>query len=772
MAFRPVIEEAPGQVYASALLYSPLQSSVRRNFKDIVPQGIKLKPQPPERWSPCLQTLSCNYLPLMVAFSRDGKLLTTSGWAFSSSNPSRYQCLDIWDPQTGECQSYLKAYVKEPVIEKLSPNGHMVVSVSSDGILRLWDMAESEDRFILENHPSPITAAEFSFDSQSLALGSQDGTIRLLDTTTGECRCSFEGHSESIRFLVFSPDCTIIATGAADETVHIWNLQTGSHHLAIACQAFSLWPEGDLYVYGDDPYVYGEVVFSPDSRFLAAGSANKAVRVWDVVNGKCRFNLEGHSRKLCMVIFSPTGQLLASGSLDHTVRLWDMQTGDCRSIFEGFQVGMAFSPDGQFLAFGSRGYLVRLWSVQDEEYRSVLDGHTSSVNTICFSPDGQFLVSGSWDLTVRIWDMHLGQYPPNVEPIMDDHLRRVIFSPNGEIVASESRKNKIRLWNPETGESCLDYEGKGASFSSDGQLMISTSEDEVRLLELRTKTHRFLSKGDSRFAVLSPDGQLAAVASSDNSVQLWNTQNNNETFTFEGHPGEIQQLVFSPTGDLIASGAKYDDVRIWDTKTGEHIANFRNSFGLFDMTFAPNGELLASGSWLWDVPAGCLRFDLEGGNEEIHAFVFSPNSQLVAGPSWDSKVHLWDTRTGEHLLTVPYQSMNPRIEFLTGIDAVFVDGTAYEIGSAKMTKVEIAHHSRLLSDLLIDSSGEWVTRSSKRVLWLPPERRPYDYAVWRNKIAIGSNDGRMTFLTFEEEPSRQSGDGQGREERMALRLRN
>lgn len=765
MAFRPAIEQTPGQVYASALLFSPSQSNLREKFKDIVPQWIRVKPQLHERWSPCLQTLACGRWIGKVAFSRDGKLLASSSNGLTSS---RYEHLDIWDPQTGECQSHLKASTEGSALEKLAPDGQIVVSVSRDGIISLWDMAKCENRFILENHPRPITAAEFSFDSKSLALGSQDGIIRLLDTQRGEHRCTLEGHSEEIVSLVFSPDCTMIATGAKDRTAQIWNLQTGSRRFTIerpASPSLRGFPLVEM------------MVFSPQSRFLASTSGENAIRLWDAVNGECRFDLEGCSGTVLELKFSPDGGLLASASQDNTVRLWDMQTGGCRATTTG--CGMAFSPDGQFLALRSRDNLVRLWSVQREEYRSILDGHTQVVSTLCFSPDGRFLVSGSGDCTVRLWDMHMGDYfPIDESESASAKVSEVVFLPNGKLVASVSSNRRIRLWNSETGDCCLDYEGHSVSFSSDGQLVISASEDGVRLVDVRTGHHRFLVEGYIYVAVLSPDGQLAAATSHDQSIQLWNTHNGDSSFTFEGHHStSVSSLIFSPNGDLIASRLEVDGAEIWNTRTGECVATFTDRSDIpGTMAFAPNGELLASGGYgpphclrLWDVLAGCLRFNLKGHSDHIETVVFSPNSRLVAGGSWDPTVLLWDTETGECILTIPCLSLKPRIEFLTGIDAVFVDGIAHETGSTKMTQAEIASQGRLLSDLQVDSSREWVTKSSERLLWLPPERRGYRYAVWRNKIAIGAGNGRMTFLTIEDEPGRQSGDDQRREEAMALR---
>ena len=65
--------------------------------------------------------------------------------------------------------------------------------------------------------------------------------------------------------------------------------------------------------------------------------------------------LEGHERTVESVAFSPNGRYLASGSLDGTVRLWEVAGGQEVRALEGHRdmvTSVAFSPDSRFLASG------------------------------------------------------------------------------------------------------------------------------------------------------------------------------------------------------------------------------------------------------------------------------------------------------------------------------------------------------------------------------------------------------------------------------------
>ena len=73
---RSVIEQAPLQLYCSALVFAPRNSIIRRQFEDYIPDWIQLKPKVQAHWNAALQTLEGHTSSVSsVAFSPDGKLL-------------------------------------------------------------------------------------------------------------------------------------------------------------------------------------------------------------------------------------------------------------------------------------------------------------------------------------------------------------------------------------------------------------------------------------------------------------------------------------------------------------------------------------------------------------------------------------------------------------------------------------------------------------------------------------------------------------------------
>ena len=70
------------------------------------------------------------------------------------------------------------------------------------------------------------------------------------------------------------------------------------------------------------------LAFSADGKFLASGSQDNSVNLWNNDFGKYKEIAEIENKIDCLspVAFSADGKYLASGSWDNTVKLWRMDT--------------------------------------------------------------------------------------------------------------------------------------------------------------------------------------------------------------------------------------------------------------------------------------------------------------------------------------------------------------------------------------------------------------------------------------------------------------
>ena len=541
-------------------------------------------------------------------------------------------------------------------------DGDILASGSTDKTIILWDVSIPENPKPigqpLSGHKDIVMSLDFSPDGKILASGSLDETIILWDISLPNSPKQFEQPilgSDRVTSVVFSPDGSLLASGSIlDKAISLWDIS-----IPDAPQQIGQPLTGHL----DS---ISSLCFSQNSEILASSSADNSIILWDVSDpaGSKQIGepLKGHSDIVSGISFSPDGQMLASGSYDGTIVLWDVsklkQPKPLGFTLTDQSFPLDFNPDGSVLASGKLNDLV-LWDLGDLDLPKAFNqplvgdgvGQEAAVFSAAFSPDGNILASGYLDNTIVLWDVSVPSAPKRIGQPFSNHSNGVIsvaFSPDGAILVSSSWDETIILWDisrpeapkqigqplPNTSDFFSSLQSGGSLigwsvvFSPDGSILASGSMAFVLLWDVSAPESPILIDMPLGFRddheqhsdlitglAFSPDGEMLASGSWDNTIILWDISVPGEPKSFgqplTGHSDIVWRLSFSPDGNMLASGSSDNTVILWDVtnpsaplRLGQPLTG--HSGVVLDVSFSPNGKILASGSSdftviLWDV---------------------------------------------------------------------------------------------------------------------------------------------------------------------------
>jgi len=473
--------------------------------------------------------------------------------------------------------------------------------------------------------------------------------------------CTLKGHSKCVNSVAFSPDGKFVASGSDDKTIKLWEISTKKVIKTLK---------------GHKSEVTA-VAFSPDGKYIVSGDnkEDSALKLWEVSSGREVRSLEGQLAVYSLT-FSPDGKHVISGGLSHdeTIKLWDVSTGRVTRVFSGHRDWVrtvAFSPDGKYVVSGSDDNILKLWDVSSGREVRMFRGHDSRISAVAFSPDGKYVVSGSDDNILKLWDISSGRDIKSFRGHTDD-IDSVAFSPDGRYIVSGDGNGTLKFWDIATTSALLTlYEKDSAkansvAFSPDGKYVVSGDDHgALKFWDLSKKSNIKTFKGNSsvfKSAAFSPDGKYVVSGSVFGHLMLWDIKTGKEVKPFIGHMKDVQSIAFSPDGRYIVSGDYSGIIKLWDVSTGKEVKSFEAFREIEGLTFSPDGKYVVSLSdssdqiFIWDVSTGMKVRTIK--DDDISSFAISPDGKyIVTGSGIYTKKFgkLWDFYSGKMIKNLTFK---------------------------------------------------------------------------------------------------------------------
>jgi WD40 repeat protein/class 3 adenylate cyclase/energy-coupling factor transporter ATP-binding protein EcfA2 len=605
----------------------------------------------------------------------------------------------------------------------LTPDGKILATCRTDGILRLWDFATGKPR------TPPIKASESSFggvfspDGRVFATGDGTGILRVWEVATGKPLATRRAHQGPIGFGVYTPDGRQHITAGFDGTIRYWRMPSGAPlggpvDAGIGpLRSIDITPDGRLLVVGSlggklvlvdaasrrlvgRPLQVTEgettVTFSPDGRTLATTSTQGNVQLWNVATRSARGRpLSGHDGLVRGVRFSPDGSMLASADQSGRIMLWDvtsqMRIGDPLVGHTGNTIVVGFTADGTGLVSSSTEEIAT-WRLDGATLGTRLDAHAAGGVTLTASSDGRMLATGGADGSARLWDparrRPIGQPLRTGAPGVHD----VALSPDGRLLAAAAGARdatgpgRLLLWDTATrrqvaAATVAPTTAVSLAFTPDGRTLVGgTAGGQI----LRWGVDGLRPQGQPRTVgapdawvtiALSPDGRTLAMASTD-VVELTDLATGRKLGDLRGHINYMNGLAFSSDGARLASVGYDGRLILWDVTTRRAIGDPLTSGGgtRWSVALSPDGTIAATTGedgelTLWDLPnRQQLGRPLPGHHGQSNDAVFLGSDHLLASLGDDGALILWN------------------------LDPAAVAAKACALAGRNLTKAEFAQH--------------------------------------------------------------------------------
>ncbi|MHC1764642.1 MAG: WD40 repeat domain-containing serine/threonine protein kinase [Verrucomicrobiia bacterium] len=394
---------------------------------------------------------------LSIAFSPDGRWLAVAGTTF----PMDVTRLQIFDVPNRRLDRELLGQSGIAISVCSSPDGRFIATAALDKSVRIWPTEARPIYLSLAGHDQTAWTVAFSPDGKFLATGSLDQTAKIWNPTNGTLLRTLV-----VRFpvvsLAFSSDSQRLVTVGPDNGACVWDVtlpSTISNPKSQIESTSAPTNQEPLRLQGGHTRAVIAVAWSPNDRWIATGSKDRQVILWDAATSRSNRTLRGHTGWVMTLAFSPSNQLLASGSEDQTIRLWDIESGRCLRVLthhQGPVLSLAFSPDGALLASGAENDQVRIWDTRTWRQLPKLAASYGQAGAVAFSrPDGRRLVTvpGDRDLhggtgranRIAMWDVASGQELLSFLA-HTNAVHSVAFSADGRQLVTTSADNTARIW--------------------------------------------------------------------------------------------------------------------------------------------------------------------------------------------------------------------------------------------------------------------------------------------------------------------------------------
>jgi WD40 repeat protein len=370
---------------------------------------------------------------------------------------------------------------------------------------------------------------------------------------------------------------------------------------------------------------------------------------------------------------SPDGHTLVGYSQDEGVYYFlDLTTDEIHKSIDKIPWANKYSinPTENTLAVGYGG-VISIINFDSGEIITHLNLESGSeVKALEFSPDGKKLVFADSDGVITVWDLKSERSIKLHNNLNNDSLDvwDIIYSSDGKTFLTIDRENTITLWDS-VSFTLLSNFSVGATSSSFIDDVVILPDDKSILIFYRngkiiSLNPYIINPLESHYSgheksvlglAFHPDGTL--ISNDENTIRFWDISSIPPgIFSLTVNDLMRTGIELTPDGKLIVAGIG-NDLYVWEYSSRQLYYPPMKGHSKFvtALAISPDGKIIASGGedskiFLWDSKTGKqIGNSLEGHIGPIYHIAFSPDSELIVSSGLDGTIRFWSTKTQKEI---------------------------------------------------------------------------------------------------------------------------
>jgi WD40 repeat protein len=292
--------------------------------------------------------------------------------------------------------------------------------------------------------PVPVTAVAFAPSGNELAVGGYH-EITIWNPADGKLLRRIKNVAQRTYGLKYNSDGSLLAVASGTPG------QLGEAKLFNPADGTLVKDLGSM---SDVAY---DVAFNPAGDRVAACSADRSIRVWNVASGKQELLIEDHADWVMAIAWNHDGTQLASGSRDKTSKVFDAKTGDSVATYPGHSetvFGVAFSDDGKQVFSSGADKKVHVWNPADGKKIADIGGFGQEVYELQLAGDQLFACSA--DKQARVFDAakrkQIKAFTGHA-----DWIYTLSYHDGSKRLATGGYDGEVKIWNVDEGKEVISF---------------------------------------------------------------------------------------------------------------------------------------------------------------------------------------------------------------------------------------------------------------------------------------------------------------------------